>query len=135
MYEFTELNDKLGNGEIAFEIINGEPYVKVGADTPRPFKSGYAIPSYRIMNPSTGAENPGHGSFMFDVSNYKTLNLEIDYKNIKTLHSITVNGITYTSISNVPRQYDVSSLDQFSITYNALFYAIGFLEFKNINVF
>ena len=35
---FNQVNSSLGG--LSFSIVNGEPYVKVGADTPRPFKSG-----------------------------------------------------------------------------------------------
>ncbi len=40
----SELNDNLAHGQIAFTVVNGEPYVKVGADPARPFNSpAYAI--------------------------------------------------------------------------------------------
>lgn len=35
--EFDSVNSSLADGQISFDVINGEPYVKVGADTPRPF--------------------------------------------------------------------------------------------------
>lgn len=38
--EFGEINKSLADGQISFSVVDGEPYVKVGADTPRPFKSG-----------------------------------------------------------------------------------------------
>lgn len=40
---YEEINQSLANGQITFSVVNGEPYVKVGADTPRPFKSGDII--------------------------------------------------------------------------------------------
>lgn len=42
--KISTLNDNLAHGQIAFTVVNGEPYVKVGADPARPFNSpAYAI--------------------------------------------------------------------------------------------
>ena len=35
---FDKVDTNLGNGEISFSVVDGEPYVKVGADPARPFK-------------------------------------------------------------------------------------------------
>ena len=35
----TTLNSNLADGQISFSVVDGEPYVKVGADSPRPFNS------------------------------------------------------------------------------------------------
>lgn len=33
----NEVNSNLADGQISFSVVDGEPYVKVGADSPRPF--------------------------------------------------------------------------------------------------
>ena len=38
-----EINSNMANGQIAFSVVNGEPYVKVGADAARPFNSNPKI--------------------------------------------------------------------------------------------
>ena len=40
------LNSYLGNGEISFSVVDGEPYVKVGADPARPFSINNATVLY-----------------------------------------------------------------------------------------
>ena len=35
----NNLNSNLADGQISFSVVDGEPYVKVGADSPRPFSS------------------------------------------------------------------------------------------------
>lgn len=39
---YNSLNNSLAGGQISFSVVDGEPYVKVGADAPRPF-SGKVI--------------------------------------------------------------------------------------------
>ncbi len=40
LFSNSALNNNLGHGQIAFEVIDGEPYVKVGADAvPKKFAS------------------------------------------------------------------------------------------------
>ena len=36
------LYSSLADGQITFSVVDGEPYVQVGADAARPFKSGYS---------------------------------------------------------------------------------------------
>ena len=38
----NNLNSNLADGQISFSVVDGEPYVKVGADSPRPFNSTYS---------------------------------------------------------------------------------------------
>ena len=53
-----QLNSNLADGQISFSVVNGEPYVKVGADSPRPFSSGETLLW----------ENPD-SSLVFDANN------------------------------------------------------------------
>lgn len=36
----SKINSNFGDGQISFSVVDGEPYVKVGADAPRPFNKG-----------------------------------------------------------------------------------------------
>lgn len=40
---FDAINSNMADGQIAFSIVDGEPYVKVGADAPRPFNGDCVI--------------------------------------------------------------------------------------------
>lgn len=40
---YQEINSNMADGQIAFSIVDGEPYVKVGADAPRPFNGDCVI--------------------------------------------------------------------------------------------
>lgn len=48
--DVDEIYTNLANGEISFSVVDGEPYVKVGADSPRPFNS---INSYILIYAAT----------------------------------------------------------------------------------
>ena len=61
------LNDNLANGQIAFEVIDGEPYVKVGADSvPKKLGSKGTIKCF--VAKSVSAEQAGTISFTYDLS-------------------------------------------------------------------
>lgn len=43
IFEVNDINSNMADGQIAFSIVDGEPYVKVGADAPRPFNGDCVI--------------------------------------------------------------------------------------------
>lgn len=41
--QIDAINSNFGDGQISFSVVDGEPYVKVGADAPRPFSGDCVI--------------------------------------------------------------------------------------------
>ena len=80
------LNDNLANGQIAFEVIDGEPYVKVGADSvPKKLGNGTPERTQIFSGNSTEAHTvdvssyPGYQHFTLD--NFCIRNANLKYVN------------------------------------------------------
>lgn len=85
MFPFlTALNDNLANGQISFEIIDGEPYVKVGADTPRPFSNGVSGAVLIWTNPT--------------INSFKTMTIPVE--EVTNYSHVIVLSCGGTSIQN-----------------------------------
>ena len=68
----------LGGGQISFSVVNGEPYVKVGADTPRPFNSG----AIYLKNVPCSVAGTLSSSNFYPKLNINISGLYANYKNI-----------------------------------------------------
>lgn len=91
------LNNKLASGQIAFEVIDGEPYVKVGADAPRPFidypDEFVIFDSCTYLNIFNGFTIKMTMHFLGTV--YKYINISPTSSNSIAGNVISVNGTRY----------------------------------------
>lgn len=117
-----ELNDSLlASGEhFYYDVKDGvrgyNTEAARGADTFRPFKFGYTIPTWKITS-AGGADYGAPGDrLILDVSGYNTVTIgDIVQGASVTFHYIRINDINYTSIASVPRTIDVSNVDTLTI--------------------
>lgn len=121
--EINEINSNLGDGEISFSVVDGEPYVKVGADTARPFNIGdggdYTI-SFTVSGSSDfiAAYSGRHYS-----SGRGSVNITLKIKN----GELTVTGST-------SKNYSGSSIN-YSDTYGAqALYSSGSFNVSNFKI-
>ena len=97
-----ELNDSLDNGNISFYSINGEPYVKVGADAGRPFNLFpkpydllnifFSIRDLRVGHPDNGYPRFTTSNNPINLSNYT----QVNFKNIWNNYSNCSLVIAFT---------------------------------------
>lgn len=116
------LNSSLADGQISFDVIDGEPYVKVGADTLRPFKNKIeGITSNVMVDNGTISEtldylpeNPTiitytcdkdgnligdldvSGAIRLHISDSIQYTFTLDFKHFGTKSNVYVNGNTIT---------------------------------------
>ena len=94
--EFDTVNSSLADGQITFSVVNGDPYVKVGADAARPFKSsGGGIPPIKSIQYTLYGNTVFRIQIIFDVTNYTSMKL-----NGSTINLSNITEYTYTVINN-----------------------------------
>ena len=103
-----EVNSSLANGEISFSVVDGEPYVKVGADSPRPFKSD--INGTVLIGGVMTINNP---TIEFDVTNntLATINV-LSVSNNNQAFTVYLDGTsakTWNAGETGEKQIDVSN--------------------------
>ena len=90
-------NSSLADGQITFSVVDGEPYVQVGADAARPFKSGYSNVKVVASTDSTSQQTVSVLSDTYG-EDFIVL-LEIFAYNSNFSKSISVSGdITYETL-------------------------------------
>ena len=101
---FNHVNDSLASGQISFSVIDGEPYVKVGADSPRPFKSGVAELPFSLMP----FRNNANSSITLTGKAVLSSVMSFDFSHINLLqiyalrHNTSTSGTLYVSIDDEP---------------------------------
>lgn len=96
-----ELNKNLGHGQISFEVIDGEPYVKVGADSPRPFRKAQVVSRNLQWQFIENGTIQTKTADLSSVSGYKNLTVDDIFLDIKYAQigysgcSITIANKTY----------------------------------------
>ena len=106
--QINEINSSLANGEISFSVVDGEPYVKVGADSPRPFKSD--INGTVLIGGVMTINNP---TIEFDVTNntLATINV-LSVSNNNQAFAVYLDGTsakTWNAGETGEKQIDVSN--------------------------
>ena len=104
----NEVNSNLAGGQISFSVVDGEPYVKVGADSPRPFKSD--INGTVIIGGVMTINNP---TIEFDVTNntLATINV-LSVSNNNQAFAVYLDGTsakTWNAGETGEKQIDVSN--------------------------
>lgn len=82
------INDNLANGQIAFSVVDGEPYVKVGADAPRPFLGSVIQVSKKV------SINAGFSASIFDTVRYKGRTYCSETKETKNISNSFTGNLT-----------------------------------------
>ena len=103
-----DIDSSLANGEISFSVVDGEPYVKVGADSPRPFKSD--INGTVLISGVMTINNP---TIEFDVTNntLATINV-LSVSNNNQAFAVYLDGTsakTWNAGETGEKQIDVSN--------------------------
>ena len=131
------LNDNLASGQIAFSVVDGEPYVKVGADTPRPFKNDNAEIAFH-WEYTTGSKNPfltiGNNRWRTFVFSSET-NFATIFYSLKAGSETIFRDLAITS-ANVNKElpYDISKYrgELLTLTVHYLGSGNGTCDFKLI---
>lgn len=89
---YQEINSNFGDGQISFSVVDGEPYVKVGADAPRPF-SGDCV----INIPGT-VELYGYNNGTYQSLRTASIALKVQVKN----RTATISSSASFSTSQYP---------------------------------
>lgn len=90
--KITKINSNFGDGQISFSVVDGEPYVKVGADAPRPF-SGDCV----INIPGT-VELYGYNNGTYQSLRTASIALKVQVKN----RTATISSSASFSTSQYP---------------------------------
>ena len=88
----SHLNSSLGG--LSFTIVDGEPYVKVGADTPRPFKSGYNL----VLSETAFNQDYITVTVPDDIDEGMFVSVCSAGSNFKVIHDITGDGIESSEV-------------------------------------
>lgn len=92
-----DVNDSLGG--LSFSVVDGEPYVKVGADSPRPFNN-FVLPFYICQTESTYITLTTNGMTVFqNIYDFSSVN-SISFS--AGIHSNATSGILYIALSDTP---------------------------------
>lgn len=108
---YLPLNTNLANGEISFFVVDGEPYVKVGADPARPFSNtkfiDYLVCPYSTKREYTFTEDISacviiclsSCSSMSSITTANLINIAFENKNI-------TSEMIYDNFGKVPMSYN-----------------------------
>ena len=105
--EFAKVSDSLGGGQISFSVVDGKPYIKVGADTPRPFSGlNKVIYDEKCVIPKTSVTTTD--VYTFDISP-QYLPETCSISNVEIVSLVTHNCISITS-------YEISEIREKDFT-------------------
>ena len=90
----------MADGQISFSVVDGEPYVKVGADALRPFNCKISIP---VIIGRASSNSTSYSEYTFNCEKYTTLSID-QYQRASNGGYLKVNGDS-TTIMNTTSNF------------------------------